>query len=284
MRDRLVISERIYQALLYLYPKAFRMIYGEQMRQTFRDACRATYRGKGVIGLLGLWMPTLFDLFKTAFEERTRQGEIAMSKTRLIGLAGPLTLLVGGLWLASAVGDAAFQTGVVRDEALLGLAALPFFLSFIPLLFALLGTRLRFQGSAGAAGRFGLMLSVTGSAGVIVCVLASILSGMLSQDAGQVSWLNYAAVVCVLSIRIGFILFGVDALVTRPLPRWNLLPLLLGLSVLLSLPLEWFGVPAFLPAEWANSFLHFAFTGVCWVLLGFVMLEPGRERQPVGVG
>ena len=68
------------------------------------------------------------------------------------------------------------------------------------------------------------------------------------------------------------------------MPRWNLLPLLLGLSVLLSLPLEWFGVPGFLPAEWANPFLHFAFTGVCWVLLGFVMLEKRSERQLVEVG
>ncbi len=236
-----MISDRIYRALLYLYPKAFRLAYGEQMRQTFRDACRAAYCSRGAGGLLGLWLPTVLDLIKSAFEERTRQGEISMSKTRLIGLAGPLTLLVGGLWLVSAAGDAAFQTGLVRDEALLGLVSIPFFLSFIPLLFALLGTRCA-AALCGAAGQVWPDLERGRGAGVIVCVLASILAGMLRQDAGQVSWLNYAAVVCVLSIRIGFLLFGVEALISRPLPRWNLLPLLLGLSVLLSLPLEWFGV------------------------------------------
>ena len=116
MRGELLVSERLYGALLYLYPKKFRAAYGQQMRLTFRDACRVAYRRNGAGGLLALWLPTLLDLFKSALEERARQGEITMSKARLIALAGPLTILVGALWVVASLGDFAFQNGLAGDE------------------------------------------------------------------------------------------------------------------------------------------------------------------------
>ena len=112
-----------------------------------------------------------------------------------------------------------------------------------------------------------------------LCAGNILLSGA-APEVGQRPWVNYAAVVCLLSIRIGYILFGVDALRYRLLPRWNLLPLLVGLTVVLSLPFDWFGVPAFLPSQWATPFLHFAITGACWVLLGIALMDPRREPQP----
>jgi hypothetical protein len=280
MRGKLLVSEHLYAALLHLYPKTFRAAYGQQMRLTFRDACRAAYHRGGTAGLLALWFPTLLDLIKSALEERARQGEITLSKERLIALAGPLTVLVGSMWVVSSIGDFAFQTGLVSDEAFLGFVAIPFFLSFVPMLFALIGTRLRFHEWAGVLGRLGLVLSVAGCAGVIVFMLANILLSGVAPEFGQRPWLNYGAVVCVLSIRIGYILFGVDALRSRLLPRWNLLPLLLGSTVVLSLPLDWFGVPAFLPSQLASPFLHFAITGACWVLMGIAMMDQRREPQP----
>ena len=203
-----------------------------------------------------------------------------MLKERLIALAGPLTIVVGAMWLLTAPGHLAFQTGLVSDEELLGIVSIPFFLSFIPLLFAMIGTRLRFHPSAGGLGRLGLALSVAGGAGVIGAVLLSIVLGAAAPEAAQGMWVNYAAVICVLSIRLGYILFGVDALRLRLLPRWNVLPLLVGLTVVLSLPMYWFGVPAFLPQQWANAFLHFGLTGVGWVLLGIALMDPRREPQP----
>ena len=110
-------------------------------------------------------------------------------------------------------------------------------------------------------------------------MLANILLSRVAPEVGQRPWVNYAAVVCVLSIRIGYILFGVDTLRYRLLPRWNLLPLLVGLTVVLSLPLDWFGVPAFLLSQLASPFLHFAITGACWVLLGIAMMGLKRELQ-----
>jgi hypothetical protein len=279
MRDQFLVSERLYGALLYLYPKKFRALYGQQMRLTFRDACRTAYHRHGTVGLLALWLPTLFDLFKSALAERARQGEITMSKARLIALAGPLTIVVGVLWVMMSIGDIAFRTVLAGNEAFLGFIVIPFLLSFVPMLFASIGTRLRFHRSAGLLGRLGLALSVAGCAGVIISLLANILLGGLAPEAGRHLWLNYSAVVCVLSIRIGYILFGTDALRYRLLPRWNLLPLLLGLTVVLSLPLDWFGVPAFLPSQWATPFLHFAITSACWLLFGIAMTDQKQEPQ-----
>lgn len=279
MRSESLVSERLYGALLFLYPKEFRDAYGQQMRLAFRDACRVAYHQNGASGLLVIWLPTLLDLFKSALEERARQGEITMSKTRLIVLAGPLTIVVGALWMIASIGDFAFQTGLLRDEAFLGLVFIPFFFSFIPMLFALIGTRLRFHPAAGVLGRFGLVLSVAGCAGVIAFALAGPLLGGAASETGQVPWVNYMMVGCVLGIRIGYILFGVDVLKYRLLPRWNLLPLLVGLTIVLSLPLDWFGVPAFLPSQWANPFLHFVLTGACWVLLGITMMNQKQEPQ-----
>ena len=146
-------------------------------------------------------------------------------------------------------------------------------------LFALIGTRLRFHASAGPLGRFGLVMSVAGCAGVIAFFLANFLLPGMSSGAGQYRWMNYAAVTCVLSIRIGYILFGLDALRHRLLPRWNLLPLLLGLTVVMSFPLNWFGVPALFPSQWATPFLHFAITGACLVLLGIALMDRTRHAE-----
>jgi hypothetical protein len=283
MRGELLVSEWLYKALLCLYPKQFRAAYGQQMRLTFRDACRVAYSQNGAGGLLALWLPTLLDLFKSALEERARQGELTMSKAKLIALAGPLTILVGSMWVVVSLSDLILRIGLGGDETFWDLfvafLSIPFFLSFVPLLFALIGTRLRFHQSAGVSGQLGLALSVAGCAGVIVSVLANMLLGGVAAEIGQPAWLNYAAVFCLLSIRIGYILFGVDTLRYRLLPRWNLLPLLLGSTVVLSLPFDWFGVPAFLPSQWATPFLHFALTGACWVLMGIAMMGQRQAHE-----
>lgn len=276
MRRLFLVSEWFYGVLLHLYPKRFRAVHSQQMRLTFRDACRVAYRRNGIGGLLTLWLPTLLDLFKSVLEERARKGEITMVKARLITLAPPLTILVGMMWLVVAIGT---FVPLTSDETLIVLWSYPFFLSFIPMLFAIIGTRFRYQQSA--VGRFGLALSVVGCAGVIVFVLAAILSGVATSGIDQAPWVNYAAVACILSIRIGYILFGIEVLHHRLLPRWNLLPLLLGSTLVLSLPLDWFGVPAFLslPSQLNIPLLHFAITGACWVLLGMALIDQKREPE-----
>lgn len=279
MGDGSPVSERLYGALLYLYPKSFRATYGRQMRLTFRDACRAAHQRRGAGGLLALWLPTLLDLFKSALEERARQGELTMSKTRLIALAGPLTILVGSMWLVASIGEFVLLTGLGSPDTFWDIFwFFPIFLSFVPMLFALLGTRLRFHQTAGVPGRLGLALSVAGCAGMIVFVLASILFGVIAPEVEQGPWADYVMAICILGIMIGYMLFGVDALRYRLLPRWNLLPLLAGSTVVLRFAPDWFGVPSYHSWQFAASFLHFAVTGACWVLLGIAIM--GQKREP----
>jgi hypothetical protein len=280
MRGKFLISERLYGVLLYLYPKQFRAAYGQQMRITFRDACRAAYHKKGFGGLLALWLPTLLDLFKSALEERARQGEITMAKTRLISLAGPLTILVGAMWMAASIGEMVILVEPASADTFWDVFWLiPVSLSYIPMLFSLIGTRLRFQTAAGVLGRLGLVLSVAGCAGMIVSVLALTLLGVMAPEVEQGLWATHVLAVWLVSLKIGYMLFGVDALRYRLLPRWNLLPLLAGSTVVFSLMPNWFGVPSYHPMQLAASFLQFVITGACWVLFGIVLIDHRREPQ-----
>jgi hypothetical protein len=65
-------SERVYEALLLMYPKTFRDAYGPQMAQVFGDLCRVQREKAGPIGLALLWARTVLDLLRTAASERTR--------------------------------------------------------------------------------------------------------------------------------------------------------------------------------------------------------------------
>lgn len=65
-------SERVYEALLSIYPKSFRDAYGPQMVQVFGDLCREEQERAGLVGLALLWARTVLDLLRTAASERTR--------------------------------------------------------------------------------------------------------------------------------------------------------------------------------------------------------------------
>jgi hypothetical protein len=201
-----------------------------------------------------------------------------------MALAGPLTITIGSVWLVPVIGDFLLRIGPERAEnfwdLVLGIWSFAFFLSFVPLLFALIGTRLRFHRFAGFPGRLGLALSVAGNTVLVVSMLAYLLSSRVPPEVEQVSWVNYAAWTGFVSLMIGYILFGVDALRYRLLPRWNGLPLLLGSTVVFSFTHDMFGVPALLPAPWETPYLQFTLTAACWVLLGIALLDQGRETQP----
>jgi hypothetical protein len=251
------------------------------MRLTFRDACRVAYRRNGAGDLLALWLSTLLDLFKSALEERARQGDFTMSKARLIALAGPLTILIGSMWLVASIGEVVILIEPASADTFWDIFwFIPVSLSFIPMLFALIGTRLRFHQAAGVPGKLGLVLSVAGCAGMIVSALALMLLGVLVPEVEQGLWATYVLAVCLVSLKIGYMLFGVDALRYRLLPRWNLLPLLVGSTVVLSFAPNWFDVPSYHPLQLAASFLQFAITGACWVLIGMTMMDQRREPQP----
>ena len=283
MPGRLLFSERLYAALLHLYPKQFRAAYGKQMRLTFRDACRVAQHRNGTVGLLALWLPTLFDLFRSALEERAHQGELMISKEPLMTLAGPLTIIIGLLWVLASVGEFVLLVGLGSPASFWDIFWFyPILLSFVLMIPAFIGTRLRYIKSVSGLGRLGLILSVVGCVGMFIFLLISFVMGAFGIE--QHTWPNYVIAVCVLSIMIGHILFGIDALRNNLLPRWNVMPLLVGLpSILLIIPdlLIDGSTPNHFELTLITTFLRSGLTGVCWVLLGIALMDPRRESQSV---
>jgi hypothetical protein len=81
-----LISERIYERFLALYPLKHRRDYGALMAQLFRDQCRDAYRQERGLGLVKLWGRVLPDLATTAMIEHAaaiRKKEFMFTKLTL---------------------------------------------------------------------------------------------------------------------------------------------------------------------------------------------------------
>jgi hypothetical protein len=61
--------QRLFQMILFAYPRRFRHEYGPQMQQFFRDCYRAEKINRGRIGIGALWLRTLLDLASAAPRE-----------------------------------------------------------------------------------------------------------------------------------------------------------------------------------------------------------------------
>jgi hypothetical protein len=88
----------------------------------------------------------------------------------------------------------------------------------------------------------------------------------------------------IVSILIGHVLFGVDALRYKLLPRWNAMPLLVGLLFfLLTVPKLFVesNSPEYFTLELTIASLQSATVGLCWMLMGIAMMGQRREPQPI---
>ena len=95
----IALSEKVYRTLLCLYPPAHRRIYGEQMRQLFRDQCRDAWRTGRSLGLMKVWLRVLPDLGKTSAVERIAAMERNQIMKSMNTKNGPTVLLIAGLVL-----------------------------------------------------------------------------------------------------------------------------------------------------------------------------------------
>jgi hypothetical protein len=98
-QNALVLAERLYRTLLFVYPETHRREYGPLMVQLFRDLCRDFYRQRGFAGLVQLWIRVLTDTAVAAPTEHLyalREGGQLMTKRQhwmVLALAGlPLEL------------------------------------------------------------------------------------------------------------------------------------------------------------------------------------------------
>ncbi len=69
MNSLVTASARIYELLIYAYPRRFRVEYGNEMASVFAENCSHTYESSGLFALFALWLATVQDLIVSASVE-----------------------------------------------------------------------------------------------------------------------------------------------------------------------------------------------------------------------
>lgn len=267
-----LISEGLYRLLLGLYPRRFREEWGLHMSRTFRDSSREQYERDGLLGLIGLWLPTLADLLKTAVEERAQQGEISMSKETMIQIGGPAMMVAGVLWMIAGAGQlqtqywdrfGGFDIGYEIAGGLL-------FVAFIPLLIALLALN-----AYAGPNRTLRVSSWLASAACVVAIPVGIFYGIAGDQTDSTDNLPLSIfLLSFLALIVAFIVYGIGALRAKPLPRWNAAPLIAGVVSAIALVLFTVGWDAMDEAFGAAGRIILSIVvGMSWALLGYAMLS-----------
>lgn len=217
----LILSTRLYRALLAVYPSEFRRTYGGPMLQVFRDSSRRALRESGHAGLLSLWGRTALDTLQTAIEEHSRRG-VDMSKEKFFKLsgwamiAGPVLFLIGG-WASNRPDYSPYNASSLFIDRYANDMAMPLVvLGLVFISLGLLGMMLRFSPKLDGAGS---LLGIGALAGLVSAVGSAIVAVHDSSPWWQIFILGLAAQ------NIALALFGFVNLRRRLLPRWNGLPI-----------------------------------------------------------
>ena len=285
LANSLLISVRVYCALLVVYPKTFREHYEIQMVQVFRDSLRYEYHRNRMPGVIDLWLHTFVDLFVTALMERIMERSQYMFSPKVILWGGVAGVFSGMFWMM--MGLAPSSGGVAIVLALvLGLGGLAALYS-------------RQAGQGGKLGLAGFALGIIGTV-LVLAVLwwsSTIFSGptyaiihlRIERQpvlAGRAVLMGSLGLV---TLGIGLALLGLASLRSKTLHRWRGLPLGLGLlntiqgitSVLLAYePLSQgrnFFDP-WPPQGYALIATEFVLLGLGWIGLG-TMLATEAEAQ-----
>ncbi len=228
----LSFSDNVYRRFLRAYPAEYRQGFSEDMAQVFRDLCREIYEREGLLGFLELWLTTLFDLLKTAIEERSRE-VVQMTKEKFVRLSGWALMLAGAAFmLGFALGgqETSFSDPLGGQDAFVEYSQLVLIpLSMASLAVGMLGMRSRYGAQVGRFGRFSLVL---GAIGGTIGFVGGIGLGLKLDGDGW--WIT--TMLGLLLVLVGMLLFGIAAVRKRPLPRWNALPLITG-SLFLLIPI-----------------------------------------------
>lgn len=309
-------SERVYEALLLVYPKSFRDAYGPQMVQVFGDSCREERERAGLVGLVLLWARTVLDLLQTAASERTRT---ASGATFVIPVAGsPRMVRWGGAAaIVGAVCSIVATTLTVSSVAFLeepifnalwayqdgGSGYSPFIVLLHPNVSSLLSTLAILLSITAFIGLYALISRRSGGTalvgGILMCVGFATLAVFTASNAYTISVilggrlglhgtdpLSIVADLGVLAFLVGALLLSFAVVRTWALGPWSVLPLLLMfVGTVLRLVLIRSGFPVqHLPqavGEGAVTLLMVhapeLVTNTGWVLLGWVMWRRSGE-------
>jgi hypothetical protein len=207
------VLNSLYRLLLRAYPVTFRRIYGPQMLQLFSDICSEAERKSQTGATVRAWKIILLDLIRTI----PREHILAIAPTRNVhGLA---MMLGGGLFSAGFLLSNANPASVSITST--GMFCMV--LSSILLTVGLLGLLTSYTDRFGRAGRAFLLLAALGSAAALTGGLGLAMTGL--------DWLWGVRMLGLVILFLFLALFGLVCLIRKPLPRFNGLPLLIGLWI-----------------------------------------------------
>lgn len=261
----IVLSERVYRALLVLYPVDYRREYGPLMVQLFRDVSLDKYHRRGMAGVVLWWCKTLLDLILSVIEQR-RRDRSTMSKATFVQFTG-IMLIVGGICSTAA----AFSQFFPGDNSYHDIYQALFWL-FAPGSFLVglgcIGLGLGYGQALGTVGRWALYFS-----GASALVMAA---GIVASSIENTLWViwTYSSVVHIAAL----VVFGLVHLRRPALPIFRALPLQIAAGWLVLLT----GVLRTDSQMYNNMlwFLMFAGIGLAWLAIGLVVNRQQRQAMP----
>ena len=217
------ISVKVYRALLVAYPAKFQQEYGSHMLQVFRDCCLRAFHQNGKSGMLNLWAITLFDLLRSSIEEHLHK-ETFMTRSKFIRLSGWSFMLGAGTFFLFFLGiflDEQVYSPFRRFQAFTDLSYL-LFIWATPILLGLgmFGLRTHYGDQVGSLGKNFLLIG--GISGFVLTMI-----GVATKGTTEWGWILLFAGNAFLLLCLA--IFGFLALQTKPLPRWNSLPIWAGI-------------------------------------------------------
>ena len=300
----------LYRRLLVAYPQSFRLRYGAQMVQVFRDCCREATTTDGNVGLLRYWLIALGDLIVSALAERRRE-ELHMTRTAWIRLGSLSAIIGGGIATIFAALDLTIDIAQLLDEnSSLGLALFPVHIvswgaSALVLLYVLtlIGLQVRGASRTGVAGWIGITLAIVGM------VISGLGSGLTSvflysqadscysplncnfYDPNRYLMMGYmVGLLGSIIFTIGIVVYGIVTLRRRVLPGYNWLPLIVGIIPLLTLAASVIAMLVSGGSDYAGTQKVAIMLGVptlavdiAWILLGVALWPRGGETADQNV-
>ncbi len=264
-------SVKVYRALLLAYPTRFQQEYGSDMAQVFQDCCLRTLRQGGMNGMVRLWAVTLLDLVQSVISEHT-QKETDMKKDDFVRLGG-WSLMVGAIaFLPGAIGmlwNEYSQYTINWNSPPMQVLTFAVFWAPILLAVGMMGLQARYK-----IGNSILLLgAVIGSIIIIVGNFGQIFAPVYSVSATY----YYVWIWGVFLLNACLSVFGILALIQKPLARWNALPLIAGAWIPL-LPL----LSGMIKSS-VESFLIIVIAGlvvmtIAQVMLGYILKSDVPEQ------
>jgi hypothetical protein len=264
-------SVAFYRILLALYPKDFRDEYGPHMVQVFQDMSLRAYRQHGSDGVFRLWAITLFDLLKSVVEEHL-QKETNMNKSTFIRISGWSLVLAGIAFIM------VFSSWYLEENnPLLHIDKTTYFtVSYVsglyvgPFLLAvgLLGLRTRYSEVIGSIGKAALLF------GAVIGLVISLI-GMIGTPINDNLWdmLIYGPAVSMFFLAVS----GIQGLSSKPLPRWNGLPILAGIVVPAMLVIV-YGLGIETSFDWFTA-VGLAIQFLAMIVLGFILQGDAPQEE-----